>query len=76
MGKGGIHVNCGIFIVRGGSMFVDFVGNIYPRNYVPTHQQNFDNPQTLTPTNKNDFTVLYKIKYIHLYLNTMNFAIF
>ena len=27
----------------------------------PTHQQNFDNPQTLAPTNKNDFTVTSQI---------------
>ena len=29
----------------------------YPRNYVSTNQQNFDNPWTLDPTNMNDSTV-------------------
>ena len=27
--------------------------------YIPTNQQNFDNPRTLTPMSKNDFTVSY-----------------
>ena len=29
----------------------------YPRNYIPTNQQIFDNLRTLAPTNKNDSTV-------------------
>ena len=73
---------CGIIIVRGCLMLVDFVGfpypriyvpmNVgegnelscivmlqtsYPRNYVATNQQDFDNPRTLAPTSKNDSTV-------------------
>ena len=28
----------------------------YLQNNIPTNQQNFDNPQTLAPTNKNDST--------------------
>ena len=28
---------CGLIIVRGGSMFVDFVGYTFPQIYVPTH---------------------------------------
>lgn len=31
---------------------------IYPRNDVTTKQKNFDHPQTLAPTNKNDWTVI------------------
>lgn len=27
-------------------------------NYIPTNLQNFDNPQTLAPKNKNDSTVI------------------
>ena len=30
----------------------------FPQIYVPTNQQNFDNPQTLAPTNKNDSILL------------------
>lgn len=29
----------------------------YRQNYIPTNQQNFDNPRILAPTNMNDFTV-------------------
>ena len=58
----------GIIIVRGGAMFVDFVGysysqmyvptNVtlqigYPRNYIETNQQNFDKPRPLAPTKNN-----------------------
>ena len=31
------RTHCGIIIVRGGLMFVDFVGYPYPRIYVPTN---------------------------------------
>jgi hypothetical protein len=30
------YVYCGIIIVRGGSMFVDFMGHPYPQIYIPT----------------------------------------
>ena len=29
----------------------------YPQNYLPKNQQKFDNPSTMVPTNKYDFTV-------------------
>ena len=34
----------------------------YPRNYVPTNQQNIDNLRTLAPTNKHDSTVIINIE--------------
>ena len=31
----------------------------YSQNYIHSNQQNFDNPRTLAPSNKYDFTVRY-----------------
>ena len=61
---------------------------IYPRNNVLTNKQNFDNPRTLSPTNKNDSTVIVvfeinqlnenaflSIRYIFYSLNSMQHTI-
>ena len=34
----------------------------YAKNYVQMQKQNFDNPPTLAPTNKNDSTVALTVK--------------
>ena len=72
----------GIIAVRGGLMFVDFLGYPYPRNNVPTNQQIFAYPQLLGHVNLNDSTVMHflmtdhhmdpheKLKYLKQYLST------
>lgn len=81
-----LEIYCGIIVVRGGPIFVAFMGNPlwriyiptniyrsislifikknsqlhYQPNFVPTNQENFGYPRTMTPKNinKNNYTVL------------------
>ena len=39
---------------------------------IPANQQNFDNPRTLAPTNKYDFTVMLAQRYYSLDINPPN----
>ena len=40
----------------------------YPRNFVPTNQQNFDNQPLMAPTSRNDSTVT---QYFHFNSGTL-----